>query len=116
MCSHSHPFSSDHQTLKLSVLYRSDSATPEPETDTDESKDEILDLGHDCLVRRSKSDKVGSVVVCRRSSSSCGSSSSSLIYFGFGGGFIFLFFLAVGCGCHIEVVASGVVVEVDVAG
>ena len=28
----------------------------------------------------------------------------------------FFFFLAVACGCHIEVVASGVVVEVDVAG
>ena len=25
------------------------------------------------------------------------------------------FFLAVGCGCHIKVVVSGVVVEVDVA-
>ena len=36
-----------------------------------------------------------------------------------GGGFgffFFFFFLAVACGCHIEVVASGVVVEVDVAG
>ena len=31
-----------------------------------------------------------------------------------GGGLVF--FLAVACGCHIEVVASGVVVEVDVAG
>ena len=30
--------------------------------------------------------------------------------------FFFFFFLAVACGCHIEVVASGVVVEVDVAG
>ena len=28
----------------------------------------------------------------------------------------FFFFLAVGYGCHIEVVAGGVVVEVDVAG
>ena len=30
--------------------------------------------------------------------------------------YIHFFFLAVGCGYHIEVVASGVVVEVDVAG
>ena len=35
-----------------------------------------------------------------------------------GGGlvFFFFFFLAVACGYHIEVVASGVVVEVDVDG
>jgi len=36
-----------------------------------------------------------------------------LICSGFGGGLIF-FLLAVGCGCHIEVAADGVVVEVDV--
>ena len=47
----------------ISVLYRSDSTTPEPETDTDESEDEIADPGHDHLVRRSKSDRVGGVVV-----------------------------------------------------
>ncbi|XP_030953077.1 pathogen-associated molecular patterns-induced protein A70-like isoform X1 [Quercus lobata] len=47
----------------ISVLYRSDSATPEPETDTDESEDEIADPGHEHLVRRSKSDRVGGVVV-----------------------------------------------------
>ena len=64
-------------------------------------------------MKKSKSDKVGGVVVCCRSSSSRGSSSSSLIRSGFGGGLIF-FFLAVGCGCHIEVVAGGVVEEVDV--
>ena len=48
----------------LLVLYRSDSATLEPEIDINESKDEILNSGHDRLVR-SKSDKVGGVVVCR---------------------------------------------------
>ena len=30
------------------------------------------------------------------------------------GGLIFIFFLAMGRGCHIEVVASGVLVKVDV--
>ena len=109
--------SSNSQTLKLSALYQFDLATVEPETDTNKSKDEISDLGHDRLVRRSKSDKVGGVMVCRRYSSSRGSSSSSLICSGFGGGLIlFYFFLVVGCGCHIEVVAGGVVVKVDVAG
>ena len=44
-------------------------------------------------------------------------SSSSPICSGFGGCLIFdFFFLSVGCGCHIEVVVGGVVVEVDVAG
>ena len=47
----------------ISVLYRSDSTTLEPETDTDESEDEIADPGHEHLVRRSKSDRVGGVVV-----------------------------------------------------
>ncbi|KAK7861075.1 pathogen-associated molecular patterns-induced protein A70 [Quercus suber] len=47
----------------ISSLYRSDSATPEPETDTDESEDEISDPGHEHLVRRSRSDRVGGVVV-----------------------------------------------------
>ena len=45
--------------------------------------------------------------------------SSSSICSWFGGGLIFFFFffiLVVGCGCHIEVVVDGVVVEVDVAG
>ena len=53
----------------------------------------------------------------------CRSSSSSLIFiadlFWFGGGLIFFFFgsfLSMDCGCHIEVVAGGVVLEVDVAG
>ncbi|KAM3712847.1 hypothetical protein ACJW31_01G210900 [Castanea mollissima] len=49
----------------MSVLYRSNSATPEPETDTDESEDEISDPGHDHLVRRSKSDNAGGVLVKR---------------------------------------------------
>ena len=71
---------SNSRTLKLSVLYRSDSATPELKTDTDESGDEISNMGHDRLVRRSNFDKVGGVVVYHRSSSSCGSSSSSMIF------------------------------------
>ena len=43
---------------------------------------------------------------------SCGCGCCGLCWRWFG----FFFFLAVACGCHIEVVASGVVVEVDVAG
>ena len=119
---------SNSRTLKLSVLYRSDSATPELKTDTDESGDEISNMGHDRLVRRSNFNKVGGVVVYRRSSSSCGSSSSSMIFIFIADlhrrsvlglvvvWFFFFFFLAVGCCCHIEVVVDGVVVEVDVAG
>ena len=120
---------SNSRTLKLSVLYRSDSATPELKTDTDESGDEISNMGHDRLVRRSNFDKVGGVVVYRRSSSSCGSLSSSMIFIFIADlhhqsilglvvvwFFFFFFFLAVGYGCHIEVVVGGVVVEVDVAG
>ena len=53
------------RTFKLSVLYRFDSTIPELEIDTDESEDKISNPGHDHLVRRSKSDKVGGVVVCR---------------------------------------------------
>ena len=34
---------------------------------------------------------------------------------GYDCGGLIIFFLAVGCGCHIKVVVSGVVVEVDVA-
>ena len=80
-------------SLKLSVLYQFDSTTPEPETDTKKSEDKISDPGHDRLVRRSKSDKVDGVVVCRRFSSSRGSSSSLPICSRFGGGLIFFFLL-----------------------
>ncbi|KAL0014964.1 hypothetical protein SO802_002033 [Lithocarpus litseifolius] len=51
------------KSINFPVLYRSDSATSEPETDTDESEDEISDPGRDHLVRRSKSDRAGGVVV-----------------------------------------------------
>ena len=71
---------SNSRTLKLLVLYRSNLATPKLETDTDESDDEISNMGHDRLVRRSNFDKVGGVVVYHRSSSSCRSSSSSMIF------------------------------------